>query len=330
MSADIELLVCPVCNNDLNMLDGYLQCLNCNNHYTIKDGIPLMFVPTSWNNSKFDVTEIVNQFYENTPFPNYEDMEEINDLVKKSEMGHYAKFLNEQIPFNVNVLEVGCGTGQLANYLGLATRNVVGTDMCFNSLRLAEAFRYQNNIYNTKFYQMNLFNPIFRKNSFHIVICQGVLHHTSDPYLGFQSISKLVKRGGYIIIGLYNKYGRLITDVRRIFFRITGDNFKFIDPRLRETDRGNLKRESWFKDQYKHPHESKHTIGEVLTWFEENSFEFVNALPKLTPFDTVTINEQLFHRNPKGNIFSHFIVQLSSILNGYREGGLFLMIGRKI
>ena len=146
MSIGIELLICPVCNNDVNMFDGYLQCSNCNNDYSIKDGIPLMFVPTGWNNSKYDVTEIVNQFYENTPFPNYEDMEEINDLVKKSQMGYYAKFLNEQIPFNVNVLEVGCGTGQLANYLGLASRNVVGTDMCFNSLHLAEAFRYKNKI----------------------------------------------------------------------------------------------------------------------------------------------------------------------------------------
>ena len=72
----------------------------------------------------------------------------------------------------------------------------------------------------------------------------------------------------------------MITAARRGFFSITGDRLKFIDPRLRKTDRGSLKRESWFKDQYKHPHESKHTNGEVLTWFDDNSFEFVNALPK--------------------------------------------------
>ena len=148
MSVD---LICPVCKNDVNMFDEYLQCIDCNNNYSVNDGIPQMFIPTDWNNSKNDVTEIVNQFYEDTPFPDYEDMEEINDLVTKSEMGYYAKFLNEQIPFNVNVLEVGCGTGQLANYLGLATRNVVGTDMCFNSLRLAEAFRYKHKINNVKF-----------------------------------------------------------------------------------------------------------------------------------------------------------------------------------
>ena len=253
----------------------------------------------------------------------------VSDLVKKAETGYYAKMLNDQIPFNINVLEVGCGTGQLTNYLGLAYRNVIGTDMCLNSLRLAEEFRSKNNINNSRFYQMNLFYPIFPENSFHLVICQGVLHHTSDPFGGFKSISKLVKKGGYIIIGLYNKYGRYITDLRRIFFKITKFRFKSIDPRLRNDDRGQSKRDAWINDQYKHPHESKHTIGEVLTWFEENNFEFVNAIPKLTPFNPITINEKLFNSNPKGNIVSHLIVQLSSITDGYREGGLFLMIGKK-
>ncbi len=136
-----NLLICPACNNDsLNELDNILKCVNCNREYVIRDNIPLMFLPNDWDNSKYDASEIVKFFYENTPFPNYEDMEEINDLVKKSEMGYYAEFLNEQIPFNVNVLEVGCGTGQLANYLGLASRNVFGTDMCLNSLQLAENF----------------------------------------------------------------------------------------------------------------------------------------------------------------------------------------------
>ena len=324
-----EDLICPICKNDVNMFDEYLQCINCNKNYSITDGIPQMFIPTGWNNLKNDVTKIVNQFYEDNPFPDYEDVENISSLVIKAERSIYAKFLNEQIPFNAKVLEVGCGTGQLANYLGLGTRNVIGTDMCFNSLRLAEAFRYKHKINNTKFYQMNLFNTIFPENSFHLVICQGVLHHTSDPYLGFQSISKLIKRGGYIIIGLYNKYGRLITDARRSFFRITGDRLKFIDPRLKKTDRGTLKRESWFNDQYKHPHESKHTISEVLKWFDKNNFDFVNAIPKVKPFNPLTINEKLFKKSSKGNILHHLLSQIGTIKSGYSEGGLFLMIGKK-
>ena len=61
----------------------------------------------------------------------------------------------------------------------------------------------------------------------------------------------------------------------------------------------------------------------------QNDFEFVNAIPKVKPFSPFTINEKLFKYNPKGNTIDHFIVQLSSIINGYREGGLFIMIGKK-
>jgi len=54
-----------------------------------------------------------------------------------------------------------------------------------------------------------------------------------------------------------------------------------------------------------------------------------NTIPKVKPFSPFTINEKLFKYNPKGNTIDHFIVQLSSIINGYREGGLFIMIGKK-
>ena len=39
------------------------------------DGIPRLFVPTEGLVQGQDVTEIVKQFYEQTPFPNYDDMD---------------------------------------------------------------------------------------------------------------------------------------------------------------------------------------------------------------------------------------------------------------
>lgn len=324
-----EILICPSCqNSSISLKENKIFCNNCNKEY-LNDFVPLMFEDNSWDEKKQDVTKQVQDFYETTPFPNYEGIESINDLVKKAETGFYAKFLNEQIPFNAKVLEVGCGTGQLANYLGLASRKLYGTDICLHSLKLAEKFRLKNNISNTNFFQMNLFKPIFQEKSFDLVICQGVLHHTSDPYQGFMEINKLVKPGGYIIIGLYNQYGRYITDIRRFLFNITKDKFKFFDPRLKKEDRGFAKRNAWFKDQYKHPHESKHTIGEVLKWFDNHNIEFINSIPKTKLFTYVKNNEKLFKKNQRGNFLDHFLVQLYSIIDGYREGGLFIMIGRK-
>ena len=331
MSADHEVLACPDCGGGVapSGAGEVMLCQACDGEYLVEGNVPRMFLKEEPHDSRNNVTDSVKEFYEEHPFPNYEELEQASDLIRKSEEGFYAKFLNDQIPFNARVLEVGCGTGQLSNYLGLASRSVIGTDICLNSLSLAEGFRASNNIGNVRFYQMNLFKPIFNPASFHLLICQGVLHHTGDPYLGFQRLVPLVKDNGYIIVGLYNKYGRLITDLRRLVFKLLRDRFKFLDPRLRSTDRGKLKRDAWFNDQYKHPHESKHTIGEVLRWFDENGIEFVNSIPHPKPFSPITKEEKLFRSTPRGNFMQHLAVQLFSIINGYREGGLFIMVGKK-
>jgi SAM-dependent methyltransferase len=180
------------------------------------------------------------------------------------------------------------------------------------------------------FYQMNLFRPIFKEASLPLVICNGVLHHTSDPFGGFQSLAGLVKKGGYILIGLYNKYGRLTTDLRRVVFRLFRDRLKFLDPRLRGKEIGELKKTIWFMDQYKNPHESKHTMGEVLEWFRQTGFEFVNGIPKLAAFARFSAREKLFGVNPSGSWFDHCLAQTRLIFTGSKEGGFFIMIGKKL
>ncbi len=272
---------------------------------------------------------MVKQFYEKTPFPNYEELENVGNLIQKAQRGVFARLLNEQIPFNIGVLEVGCGTGQLSNFLGVAHRIVFGIDLCLNSLRLGQEFKKKNDLERVGFYQMNLFRPIFREESFPLVICSGVLHHTSDPFTGFRSISRLVRKGGYILIGLYNRYGRITTDIRRMIFKIFNDRLRFLDPRLRCKDIGDLKKLTWFMDQYKNPHESKHTIGEVLRWFDETGFDFANSIPKSKAFEVFSENEKLFKLNPRGNWLDHFFVETHLLFTGSKEGGFFLMIGRR-
>jgi len=329
MKDQLDIFICPSCRGDLQIAGDAVLCLGCRTHYQVEDGIPLLFVPNEWDNSKKDVTDRVKSFYEEVPFPNYEELETIADLMQKAQKGVFARLLNEQLPFNIRVLEVGCGTGQLSNFLGVAHRTVFGTDMCFNSLKLAQNFKKKNNLERVGFYQMNLFRPIFREESFPLVICLGVLHHTSEPLAGFQSISKLVKKGGYIIIGLYNRYARTVMDIRRIVFKLSGDRLKSLDPYLRETTVGERKKLAWFRDQYDNPHESQHTVGEVLRWFDKTGFDFVNSVPKLKLFDTASAQERIFKSNPKGNWFNHFIAQANLLLTGGKEGGFFLMIGRR-
>lgn len=325
----LDIFMCPACGGDLKIVSDGIKCLECHNDYQVEDDIPLFFLPNEWDRSKKDVSNVEKEFYEKTPFPNYEEFEHVEDLIQKAQKGIFARLLNEQIPFNIRVLEVGCGTGQLSNFLGIAHRIVFGTDMCLNSLKLGQEFKKRNGLERVSFYQMNLFRPVFKEESFPLVICSGVLHHTSDPFLGFQSISRLVKKGGYIIIGLYNRYGRIATDIRRTMFNICSDRFKFLDPRLKGKDISDLKKLTWFLDQYKNPHESKHTVGEILRWFDKIGFDFVNSIPKLKVFETFSENERLFKPNPRGNLLDHFLIQTHLLFTGSKEGGFFLMIGKR-
>ena len=275
-----------------------------------------------------DVTEAVKSFYEETPFPNYDEHDSVRSLIEKSRRGVYAQMLNDAVPYNTTVLEVGCGTGQLTNFLGIGCRRVIGTDLCLNSLRLGETFRTEHGLSRVRFVQMNLFRPCFKPEQFDVVLCNGVLHHTSDPAGGFKSLVPLVRPGGHIVIGLYNTYGRLMTDLRRTVFRLTGGRGPWIDPYLR-TGLGAEKRRAWFADQYQHPHESKHTIGEVLDWFDAAGLEFVRGIPSVSAGEEAIDRTALFQPTPKGSKTDHFVSQAKQVFTGNREGGFFLMIARR-
>jgi SAM-dependent methyltransferase len=177
---------------------------------------------------------------------------------------------------------------------------------------------------------MNLFRPAFEPEQFDVVLCNGVLHHTANPQGGFRSISRLVKPGGYVVIGLYNTYGRLLTDLRRRLFRLTGGRARWIDPVLRRNGLSSGKRRAWFADQYRHPHESKHNFDEVLGWFHEEGLEFVRGIPALRAQDDGLSGTSLFEPQPAGTPLDHAIVQLGQVFAaGQREGGFFIMIARK-
>jgi 2-polyprenyl-3-methyl-5-hydroxy-6-metoxy-1,4-benzoquinol methylase len=328
MRAALEVFCCPACGADL-ALDGEVRCTGCARRYPVEDGIPCLYVPSDADARREETTQRVRAFYEETPFPDYDEFESVEDLVRKAEKGLFARLLNDQIPFRSRVLEVGCGTGQLSNYLGVAERTMFGADMTLASLRLANEFRARNGLDRVGFYQMNLYRPIFREGSFDVVICNGVLCAAADPRRGFESIVKLVKRGGHILIGTYNTYGRLITDARRRLIDLFGDRMGTLDPNLRGSAFGSRKKRAWFADQYKHPHETKQSFDELLGWFDAAGVEFTYGVPNPKAFEGFREDDAIFEPHPRGTRLDHAIVQAQLAFRGSREGGFFTMIGRR-
>jgi ubiquinone/menaquinone biosynthesis C-methylase UbiE len=240
----------------------------------------------------------------------------------------FARLLNEQIPYDARVVEIGCGTGQLTNFLAIAHRSVLGVDVCLNSLRLAEKFRAEHELERARFAQMNLFGLALKDGFFDYVISNGVLHHTADCRGAFRRISRLARPGGFVIVGLYNSFSRQLHYARVALFRLTGVTSRVLDPHFtRIGARG--KRDAWFQDQYCHPHETCHTLNEVLGWMEEEGLEFVNSIPQPEVGSELTLDEHLFEPRSPGTAVGRIISQLGHIGSGYREGGFFIVIGRR-
>jgi SAM-dependent methyltransferase len=325
------LLQCPGCGGALATEEdpAALRCTGCRHRFASEAGIPQLFWPTQGSSGP-DVTEQVRAFYEDTPFPNYDDIDSPETLRVKAEAGGFAAALSEQIPHGALVMEVGCGTGQLSNFLGLRWgRTVFGTDMCLNSLRLADSFRERHAIASVAFLQQNLFRPAFRPEVFDVVIVNGVLHHTSDPPAGLRTLVGLLKPGGHVLVGLYNRLGRLTTDLRRVVFRLTRDRLTFLDPRLRRPTLSPARRRAWFRDQYQHPHESTHWMGEALEWLDRADVEFLNSIPRCVAGAAFSSTEPLFAASSRGTPLDRLLVQLGMLLKGGPEGGFFVVIGRK-
>jgi SAM-dependent methyltransferase len=281
---------------------------------------------------KDKTTQSVTKFYEIEPFPNYEANEDKRSLLQKGDQNDLSKKLKEFIGFNKYFIEVGSGTSQLSNYLAAGTNNkIYAFDPTEPALRLGYNFALKNNINNVSFVNADIFEDVLEDEAFDFVWCSGVLHHTKDPYAGFEVIQKSLKPNGYILIGLYNKYGRLRTFVRQILYKVFGSKLiMLMDPYLRSLDKKTSHRKinSWIRDQYQHPVEKSHTFDEVLNWFDNHNIEFINSIPSIGGHqDNLYFKENIIGR---GNVVSRIYAQIKMIfgrLGG--EGGLFIMIGRK-
>jgi len=276
-------------------------------------------------------TKKVTEFYKITPFPNYKDNDDKQSILEKGNKNVLAQKFKNFIGFKKKVLEVGCGTGQLSIYFSLGTNNkIVGFDPTIQSLNLAKNFARKNEISNIEFVNADIFDDVLLDNYFDFVWCNGVLHHTKDPYKAFQIVAKSLKSEGYILIGLYNKFGRFRTILRKYLSKIFGVRFlEFFDPTLKNLKISVEEKKSWIKDQYFHPIESLHTLDEVLEWFYNNDIEYVNSIPSCD-FEFTQDYSNLFKKKSKGSFYSRIINQFSMIFNRLgSDGGLFVVIGKK-
>lgn len=308
---------------ELEQSETGLRCKQTGEVSPFIDGIPSLYTPSEGEGR--DIAARVKSFYEENPFPNYEGIEEFGELVNKGFRNPFSAELLKAVGYNKLILECGCGTGQLSHFLQLNNNHVLGIDMSLGSLRLAMEHKRRNGLKRGSFAQMNIFDLAIKDDSFDVVISHGVLHHTFDARRAFAHIVRKIKPGGIVMVGLYNYYARVPTWLRSKVIGVLGPKIDFI---VRTRIQDERKADIWIKDQYYNPHETWHSIDEVLGWFDENGVEYLNASPAILGTDGEE-TAALFDKTDPGTVYQRVLTQLSWLGSIAREGALFDIIGRK-
>jgi len=105
------------------------------------------------------------------------------------------------------ILDVGCGIGYISNWLSSETNgNVFGVDLS-ESVNVAYEHFSKKSIQNLQFIQADIAELPFKENTFDLIICKEMIHHTPEPRKIFGKLIKFLKKNGSIFIYVYNKKG---------------------------------------------------------------------------------------------------------------------------
>jgi SAM-dependent methyltransferase len=319
----LELLVCPACHGDLRESSERLACLACDASYQIRDGIPDLRVPGD------KATETVRDFYTVAPFPGYPPRDSLGSLRARAGRSEFARLLDRAIPGDANIVEVGCGTGQMSLFLATADRVVIGADLTRASLTLGAAASQRFGVDKVRFVETDLRRSGLREGAFDVVYSSGVLHHTPDPRASFAALARLAKPGGIVVLGLYNAWARIPHRLRRAVGRLSGFRWVPLDPVLRDRAGEPARREAWLRDQYMHPEEHRHTTREVQNWFRESGIEYLRTYPDSLFASENMEDDALFDQADDDWGFENWVAQLAWMKSLAHEGGLWVTIGRK-
>lgn len=187
------------------------------------------------------------------------------------------------------VLDAGCGTGEYACWFASRGAEVTAIDLSPASLEEARAYADRHGLTGASFERRSVLDTGLADESFDLVYCTGVLHHTETPFEGLRELTRVLRPEGKIVISLYHSGGFLLRACRSWMVRVlAGDD---LDARVewgrrlfpltcRRLTRGDYDDpESPLYDYFAAPIQSCHSVGEGLEWFDRLDLEFRGSFP---------------------------------------------------
>ena len=105
----------------------------------------------------------------------------------------------------------GCGTNQAVfAALTFPDAEITGSDLSASSLKLCGETATSMGLSNLTLRQESIFTAGYR-DTFDLVICTGVIHHTGDPPRALGCLARALRPDGVIELMVYNRFHRILT-----------------------------------------------------------------------------------------------------------------------
>jgi SAM-dependent methyltransferase len=185
-------LACPDCRG---AVDGTpLRCASCGREFSLENGIPVLLPSSMLSDTEqrqHGLYEAVAHEYDDV-FPRH---------VAEHYIGKRTGLVKNLLPLGGLVLDVGCGTGQLAAAIASEGYDVFGVDLSPAMVAKARARGLAGT------YSGVTSALPFAENSFDLVLTVATLHHLETPARVAATVSEMgrvVRRGGFVVLWDHN------------------------------------------------------------------------------------------------------------------------------
>lgn len=224
--------------------------------------------------------ENVLEFYKALPFNYHGSAQAQAESIRRTDFISVYPPAAALMRPGLQVVDVGCGSGWLANSMA-HHHQVRATGVDFNPVAVARGREAAGAMgLDTAFVESDLFSYV-PEQPFDLATSIGVLHHTNDCHAGVRHVCRnLVRPGGHVLIGLYHTHGRkpFLDHFRAMKDRGAGEGELFREYRkLHAQIKDETLLMSWFRDQVLHPHETQHTLAELLPMLAEEGIRMLST-----------------------------------------------------
>lgn len=222
----------------------------------------------------------VLEFYKELPFNIQESAEEQAKTIRSRNSVEAYPVLVELLKRDTRVIEVGCGAGWLANSIAFHYGSRV-TAIDFNPVAIERAQAVANTMKLPVEFRVEDLFQYYPDEPADIAVSIGVLHHTDNCHAAVRHVmNDCVRPGGHVFIGLYHLFGRrpFLQHFEEMQARGTDEDemfARYCELMPQATDKTHAR--SWFRDQVLHPHETQHTMAEMLPIIDECGADLVST-----------------------------------------------------